>query len=434
MFARHIARRRGPLLDRPHRLPRQPIEDKHQALLRELHDGLHRAPTGLNRDDAGRRGQVVVPQAVMDRLEVPFADARRRVQAHDRLGEEVPAGSRASVEVVARRADGQVEQASRLVERHGRPDVGMARDFPRVVAPRLDAELPSLRHRVERGGAPRQRPLPQLAARRAVDGVPIRHAVADDDEIPEDDGRRRAGELLRIDFPLEIRHEADRPVGAERCHRLAGAPVEADQPVAAVDEDAQLAPLTGIAPGGDAAMDEPRTVGHLAGFVRARVVRPQLAAVLRVERHDAVVGRTDVQHVVDHQGRVLERSRLGAKLGQRFFAGLPRPRHLERRDILAVDVGRRGPLRPGLVAAVERPLDHAGLPCGRSNGVRGRATGHGADEPGDQGNAASGQRAHGAYINIAEIWPRARPGARIPTSLRQLRRLVRGHTRSARCW
>ena len=77
-------------------------------------------------------------------------------------------------------------------------------------------------------------------------------------------------------------------------------------------------------------MNEARAVWRLPVLERLGIVAPQLAAVARVERNDAVVRRAHIEHVIDHQRRVLERAGLRAEFRQRAFVRLPRPRDLQR--------------------------------------------------------------------------------------------------------
>src|SRR6185295_4510679 len=168
------------------------------------------------------------------------------------------AGTTASVEVVARCAERHVDEAALGIERHRRPRVGMAVEAPRIVLPGVVAELAGLRNRVER---------PDLTAgvrveRADVAGriVPIHEAIADavaeDHEILVDPRRRRVRVVQLVDRPDEPCAQIDDPARAERLDRLAGRRVEADQAIAAVDEDAELVARGAIAPRRDAAVYE----------------------------------------------------------------------------------------------------------------------------------------------------------------------------------
>jgi len=166
--------------------------------------------------------------------------------------------------------------------------------------------------------------------------------------------RRRVRVVLLLNRPHQVLADVDRAANAERFHRLPRLRVEADEVIAAVDEDAEL---VAVLPRGDAAMDESLPARHRPLFVGLRVVGPQLAPRFRVECDHAVVRRAQVDDVVDHDRRVLERARRRLELRQRLLAGLPFPGELEPRDVLLVDLRQRRVLHAALVAAVVRPLD-----------------------------------------------------------------------------
>ena len=148
----------------------------------------------------------------MHALEVPHALAGLRVDRHDRLGEQVLAGTMTAVEIVRRRAERQIHVAELLVGRHVGPHVGAAGVGPRIVAPRLVAELALLRNRVNG---------PQLLAGAHVEAADVaarpflvRRAVvnarADDDHVLADD-RRGAHRIVRGAHRVRERaHQIDR--------------------------------------------------------------------------------------------------------------------------------------------------------------------------------------------------------------------------------
>ncbi len=79
------------LLDRPHRVAGRPVEDVGEGGLRHLGDRLDQATPNDDVDQVRRRGDVVVPDAVVDSLEVPDPLARRGVDADQALGVHVVA-------------------------------------------------------------------------------------------------------------------------------------------------------------------------------------------------------------------------------------------------------------------------------------------------------------------------------------------------------
>lgn len=131
----------------------------------------------------------------------------------------------------------------------------------------------------------------------------VPHAVADDDEILVDDGRRGLCVMQTIGSPRQVLGQIDLAPVPEAGDRLAGGRVECNQPPAAVHEDA---PLAWSRPHRHTAMHVARAVGHLSPVRCAWVEVPDLLAALGVERDDAVVGRAQVHHVVEHERSHLE--------------------------------------------------------------------------------------------------------------------------------
>ena len=106
-LAGHVAGRDRALLDRPYRLAGDAVEDVGERLLAGLRQGLDLASVDGDVEQVGRGREVVVPQPVVHRLEVPDALARLAVDADDALGEQVVARPHPAVPVVRRRARGQ---------------------------------------------------------------------------------------------------------------------------------------------------------------------------------------------------------------------------------------------------------------------------------------------------------------------------------------
>ena len=89
-LARHVCRRiYRTLLNWPHRLARHPVEHVREAVLGNLRHRVDLASIYRYCHKVRRCGQVVVPHAVVHRLEVPLPLACAGVEAHQRLGEEV---------------------------------------------------------------------------------------------------------------------------------------------------------------------------------------------------------------------------------------------------------------------------------------------------------------------------------------------------------
>ena len=157
LLARHVRLRHGPLLDRPYRLARRAVENVGEGLLARLGHRLDCPPVDGDVDQHGRRREVVVPDAVVDGLEVPHPLAGPRIDADEALGEEVVAGPVPAVVVVGRR-----RRAAGRTRPSSSSPVGCAHMLVlplylprhavvhRVGAPGLDAELVLERDGVER--------------------------------------------------------------------------------------------------------------------------------------------------------------------------------------------------------------------------------------------------------------------------------------------
>ena len=85
----------------------------------------------------------------MDELLMPDALAGSRIEAHEAAREQVVAGPMAAVEVAGRRLDRQIDVAELFVGGERRPDRRVAGIRPRIVQPRVVAELARLRNGVE---------------------------------------------------------------------------------------------------------------------------------------------------------------------------------------------------------------------------------------------------------------------------------------------
>jgi hypothetical protein len=149
-----IRGRNGAFLDWEQRRAGCAIEHEDEGGLGRLHDRIDRRSVALHRDQHRRRGQVVVPQVVVDGLEVPDALASRGAQRHHRIGEEVGAGTIGAVEVGARRTDRQEHQTALEVGGDRRPHIGGAGVAPAVVLPGIGAELAGPRDGAERPQQP----------------------------------------------------------------------------------------------------------------------------------------------------------------------------------------------------------------------------------------------------------------------------------------
>ena len=132
VLALDVARWHRTLFDRPYGSTGRAIEHERKTLFRELDDGINltSGTIGTNRDKVRRRRVVVVPQPVMHDLIVPSAHAGVRIETDERFGKKIGAGTTATVEVVARRAERDEHEAALGVERHRRPGIRVSREAP----------------------------------------------------------------------------------------------------------------------------------------------------------------------------------------------------------------------------------------------------------------------------------------------------------------
>ena len=299
-------------------------------------------------------GQVVVPHAVVQNLEVPFALAGLCVQRHDALAEETVARLVAAPEVVGCALDGEIDHAQLGIGRHHRPDGCCAKVLPAVILPRVVAEFAGARNRVEGPQALAGADVEAAhIARRAA--LPLDRVVADhldDNNVAHDDARRGGVHVLQrtiIAWRQELLHQVDLAVDAEVRIGLAGHRVDGQQ--AAIDrvvQDALRCPVSpprqGAAGAGEAAR---RLLAIGIGFVR-----PQRGAGRRVDRRDAGAAVGHVHHAIDHQRRRLPVGvRAAGDVGR-----LPPPCDFQLANILRVDLREWGIARVARIAAPGDPF------------------------------------------------------------------------------
>ena len=94
-----------------------------------------------HRDQLRRGIVVVVPQIVMNHLEVPEPLPGAGIQREQGVAEEIAADAIGAVVVIGRRAGREVGDAALFVHRNFAPRVGAAGVFPRVLRPRVVADF-----------------------------------------------------------------------------------------------------------------------------------------------------------------------------------------------------------------------------------------------------------------------------------------------------
>ncbi len=369
LLPRHGPRRDRPLLDRPHRLAGHAVEDVHEGLLAGLGDRLDVAPVDPDVEQVAGGRKVVVPEAVVHRLEVPDPLSGLDVDGDDALREQVVAGAHAPVPVVRRRPRRQIDVAQLLVDGHRAPHVGVAAVAPRLVLPRLGPELAALGNGVED---------PLHLAGPGVEGADVTGVrlpagqggvlddAAHDDGVADDGQRLRVGQARSVDRTSEAAAQIDGAVGPEVRIQAAGAGVHGDeQQVVGRDEDARVTARV-VLPVRHPAMLPAHVGGAFEPIVGAGVVRPDQLAGAGVERRHLPEGGARVDQSPDHQRGGLERT--GA---DRLVAGRdlgrerpPSPGDLQLGEVLRRDLVQRRVLGVGRVRPERPPLAH------RSGGLR----------------------------------------------------------------
>ena len=154
VLGRDERRRDRPLDDRPHGFASKAIQHIEEAVLVWLHDRLDAPAVDSQIAEDGRPDVVVLPQIVVNHLEVPDAPAGFRVERDQRVGVEVRPGTPSAVRRRRRRGERDVDISELLVSRHRVPGADVAGHLPRFVAPRIGAEFACLRDHVKRPQEP----------------------------------------------------------------------------------------------------------------------------------------------------------------------------------------------------------------------------------------------------------------------------------------
>src|SRR4051794_25014719 len=103
----------------------------------------------MNIDQSGRRLRVVVPDIVMDRLEIPQQLSAGSVCRDNGRAEQVVSRPVCADAVVVGSSEGHVEDASLLIDGHISPDIHAGTLLPTVAAPGVVACFSRAGHRVE---------------------------------------------------------------------------------------------------------------------------------------------------------------------------------------------------------------------------------------------------------------------------------------------
>ena len=266
LLARHRALLHRAFFDTEDRLPGFPVQDVHVAGLRRQRESWD-GPTVTNDvEEPGRRGRIVVPEIVVNRLEVPLVLARRDLQRDDGIAKQVRALAVATIGVGNRRRKRHIEKIAPFVDGEvERPGVDTQTTLPAVAVPRVVTDLAGLWNGVE---------FPELGASPHVErsGIanaadrPGRRVRTDNDDVLVDE-RHRVVRDINVDFAAV----------PERRDRLARLRAQLDQTPSRHEDEAWR--VRGIA----------GPIGHTAsgGHAASDSVTPQFLPSVRLQSHDA---------------------------------------------------------------------------------------------------------------------------------------------------
>ena len=322
-----------------------PIEQVHPASLASLSETFDGLAIHLHVEQHIRTDDVVVPDVVVDLLEVPLAGAGLGIQRHDGLSEQVVTRARTAIQVRRRVANGHVQHAQVGIE---------CRRLPHRPA----AELPHIR-------AGRPRVVAEFA--RAGDGEEAPHLLA---RVRIVGSHMPADLILRAGDANEY-HAV--PEQWRHCLGIASAWIvvlhaPGDLARARVERRQLGVELTDehlAATEANAAIDLTAAERQRGNTTQLGDVPPHLITSGRFERVHLALRSGDVHRPVDDDGRALEGGR------RAVAADVIRPGALEIGDVARFDLIQRRVALVEEVAAVDRPVVASGI-AGRWRGLIGR--------------------------------------------------------------
>ena len=338
-LARNVARWHRLFFDRPYRLAGNPVENVQKSLFGHLGNGLDLLAVNLDVDQGRRRGQVVVPETVMHRLEMPNPLAGLRIDTHQALREQIVSQSVTAVPIVGRRANRQVDITQVQVSAHHGPHIGVAAVAPRAVLPGVCTQLTALRNGME---YPALLPGADIESAHVPRGHlfvsrPIHNRGADDHDIADNHWSRDDAVVFFIDFAAQSFGQINRAAVSETRIRQTGLGIE--RPKARVVGGHENASSTSVRPIRDTTVVESE-VGWTPSLARLCIEPPNLRAGGCLERHHKAERGADVERIVDHDRRRLEAEKRELAVGfhQLGVRRGPRPCHFQVGNVAFMDL------------------------------------------------------------------------------------------------
>ncbi len=322
--------RHGTLLDPDQRLAGLAVEDVHPPALARLPQALALDSVDLEIEQDDRIGRIVVPEVVMDLLKMPPVSTGGRFDRHDGDGKQIVASPHGAVEVGARIARREIQQAELRVDGWRLPH-GRAAMPPHVAVlrPRVVSDFAGSRDRVER---PRRRAVACIVGCHAATNAVLGPAESRDHQPVVVEGRARDAEALLPPLRLDVPD------------RLAGRLVQRNEsPVEPAHVDAPVAQC-------DAATG-PATADRRNIRVQVRLVHPENRSRLDADREHVVGACDHVDHTLVHDRLGLARVSRTDPRAREACA----PDRTELGDRLPIDLGEGREALIEEVAAIRQP-------------------------------------------------------------------------------
>src|SRR5262249_44942656 len=125
------------------------IEGVKDSLFRRLRYSLDRSPIDSDIDEHWCAWDIKIPDTVMDQLVMPLPLPGLQIHGHERFTKQAVAGTMTAVNIAGRQLDGEICHSQFLIDADLSPYAGIANGISGFVEPRVVAEFPTSRYRVE---------------------------------------------------------------------------------------------------------------------------------------------------------------------------------------------------------------------------------------------------------------------------------------------
>src|SRR4051812_46388321 len=191
----------------------------------------------FDRCKLGRRSRVVVPDVVMNGLEVPKVFPCTRVQSEKRIGIEIVARAVSAVKLVLRRRDRKIRNPSLRIDGDFSPNIYSAHVLVSIFGPSVVSRFAGPRDRMEYPGelAGANVEGPNVARRREIT---LTGETANDDQIFENTSRSTGREWYAR--PIDARFQIQPAMIREAVDQISGSCVDGIHESTTVDKDSPI--------------------------------------------------------------------------------------------------------------------------------------------------------------------------------------------------